>query len=1100
MSTLTSGPGHEQQFDPALLPLAPATLVVEASAGTGKTTSIAKVAVRAIAEGFATIDQILLVTFTTKAAAELRSRVYGALNDGIAELSGQTSVSDVLRGAANDPAALGRLREAISHFDRASISTIHEFAARALTELGIHADHDSGHDLRPRLEAVSAEITEDLFLERARRGESVGPLEMEQRLVHASLEHLDAALVKGPPGRIELASRAREIFEHRKRTQGMVFFDDLIARLGAALTDPSPLGNQARALLGRRYRLVTIDEFQDTDLGQWKLLNSAFGDQTLLLLIGDPKQSIYRFRRADVHAYLSAANTHQRRRLSSNYRSTAAVTRGVGAILNGASLGAQITTPAVHGVGSLQLVSDAPSWKPAVEVRQVGDDDPTTSGGTRFKAVAEDLAEQVQALLESDSHWEASQPGLARTGPVRTGRVQRRDVAVLVRSSYRVQIITEALAARGIGSVGGGGDPLQGTAGRDWRQLLSTLRDVRAETVRKAALTSLVGWTLPQLVKAEADELDHLASTLRELSNLWQARGMAALAEAVYSTFGLYERLLAVQGGTELLSDLITVAEACHQQTHLHHVTPDGLIQWLAEPAREELTHRMGSDEDLVQVMTIHSAKGLGFPIVLLPDLWFPTKPPRVNDQPRLFHDARPEATNLVGLDVSLEASRYPDAEEQDEELRLTYVAMTRARAALKVWWAASGTTNTSPLHRLLTHQEPGSLPADAAKLRDAQQVRNLVQGWAEDPRFAPLAITRASPVAQTALTPRSDPPILQARSWTRTIDHDWRRPSYSGLTAALHEEGPAPSTVEAPGEVGLTLDEPDLDVSADPASPAGEAIASPMLGIAGGADFGTLVHAILEQVDPAADDLRTEIATIAELPLKGFGHEVGADQLIDALVSVLHTPLGSLTGGTLADIAVSDRLAELDFEMTMGSNDDHGTVADLAALFDDRSLLPAEDPLAHYGQALSSTTAAPQALRGFLNGSIDAVLRVPSGDPDRPGHKFVVVDYKTNSLPVAPGAALTVNHYHAAAMTAAMVNAHYPLQALIYSIALHRHLSWTLPGYHPEHHLGGVGYLFVRGMAGPTTPELGGMPAGVFTWRPPARFILAADSVLGGH
>ena len=65
---------------------------------------------------------------------------------------------------------------------------------------------------------------------------------------------------------------------------------------------------------------------------------------------------------------------------------------------------------------------------------------------------------------------------------------------------------------------------------------------------------------------------------------------------------------------------------------------------------------------------------------------------------------------------------------------------------------------------------------------------------------------------------------------------------------------------------------------------------------------------------------------------------------------------------------------------------------------------------------------------------------------------------------------------------------AHYALQALLYTVALHRYLRWRLPGYDPEQHLGGVLYLFVRGMIGPDTPVVDGTPCGVFAWRPPRR------------
>ena len=171
----------------------------------------------------------------------------------------------------------------------------------------------------------------------------------------------------------------------------------------------------------------------------------------------------------------------------------------------------------------------------------------------------------------------------------------------------------------------------------------------------------------------------------------------------------------------------------------------------------------------------------------------------------------------------------------------------------------------------------------------------------------------------------------------------------------------------------------------------------------------------------------------------------------------------------------------------------DHGparVVADLAEAMSRH--LPASDPLAPYPARLLATDAARASLKGFLTGSIDVVLKLP-----REG--FVVVDYKTNRFPVPPEQELSVEHYHPSAMAEAMMQAHYPLQALLYCAALHRFLAWRLPGYSPDKHLGGVGYLFVRGMAGPGTPVVAGGRCGVFEWFPPAELVVEVSDLLGG-
>jgi len=228
----------------------------------------------------------------------------------------------------------------------------------------------------------------------------------------------------------------------------------------------------------------------------------------------------------------------------------------------------------------------------------------------------------------------------------------------------------------------------------------------------------------------------------------------------------------------------------------------------------------------------------------------------------------------------------------------------------------------------------------------------------------------------------------------------------------------------------------------------------------------------------------------------------VDPEALAAALLPVLATPLGRLAGRmTLADVAPRDRLPELEFELPLAGGDDprteEATLSDLAALL--RRHLSADDPLASYADALDAPGLRAERLRGYLTGSIDAALRVrgPDGEPH-----YLVVDYKTNWLGgFGPTGAepLTAWHYRPAALAEEMVRAHYPLQALLYAVALHRFLRWRQPSYDPERHLGGVLYLFVRGMCGPDTPVVGGAPTGVFAWRPPAPMVAEASALLDG-
>jgi exodeoxyribonuclease V beta subunit len=328
-------------------------------------------------------------------------------------------------------------------------------------------------------------------------------------------------------------------------------------------------------------------------------------------------------------------------------------------------------------------------------------------------------------------------------------------------------------------------------------------------------------------------------------------------------------------------------------------------------------------------------------------------------------------------------------------------------------------------------------------------------------------------------------------------VDAAWRRTSYSAITASAHgifstespllvDEPPTPADLapeDADGDAAMPL---LTDAADDPALDA----LSPMAELPGGVAFGSLVHVVFETFDPHSPTPAEELARIvaiqaARLPVAG----VSESELVAGLLPVLATPLGPLADGlTLTDIPARDRLAELDFELPLGNDSGGASVQVIADTLD--AWLPDDDLLRDYGERLRRAPVDQATLRGYLTGSIDVALRV--------GGRFVVIDYKTNRLG-PPGAPIVLRSYTPAAMAEAMMEAHYPLQAMLYAVALHRFLRWRQPSYNPDVHLGGMLYLFVRGMAGPETPVVDGMPCGVFAWRPPTGLVLALSDVLAG-
>jgi exodeoxyribonuclease V beta subunit len=269
------------------------------------------------------------------------------------------------------------------------------------------------------------------------------------------------------------------------------------------------------------------------------------------------------------------------------------------------------------------------------------------------------------------------------------------------------------------------------------------------------------------------------------------------------------------------------------------------------------------------------------------------------------------------------------------------------------------------------------------------------------------------------------------------------------------------------------------------------------------------LVHAVLEQIDfsvgtekvaeqiGAAIDRALSIHPVDLTPVDPLGGSPGDGRrlLIEGITEALGASLGPLFGHRrLADIGRKDRLDELSFDFRLGESGSVAKVSDIGRLVG--AYLGSGDPLAEWAANLAAA-GTDLRLAGHLTGSIDLVLRIadPTGEDDR----YVVVDYKTNALAVQ-GLGPRPDDYRRARMTEAMVAHDYPLQALLYSVCLHRYLRWRLPDYQPERHLGGVAYLFVRGMFGPVTDTADDEPEGVFGWPIPSALVEALSDLLDGR
>lgn len=1122
--------------------------VLEASAGTGKTFTIAALVARFVAEG-TPISQVLAVTFTRMATGELRERVRARL---VSAEHGLGRYLDERVAPPEDDSLLcllaagpldhverrrHRLGTALTSFDEATITTTHGFCQLMLAGLGVAGDVATGATLLEDPSDLVEEVVEDLYLRRTlRHGQtpSFSPLDALV-IARAAVRNPDTPLASaaGQPTaelRQRLAEGVRNEVRRRLLDANLLTFDDLLVRLKDTLCDATR-GAAAAARLRGRYAVVLVDEFQDTDPIQWDVVHTAFGTgDTTLVLIGDPKQAIYAFRGADVYSYLAAARVACRRfTLGENWRSDAGLLAALDALLDPVQLGdpdipfRRVQAAPCHARPGLR---GAPVAEPlrARLVPEEGAGLPRSRDGIVKPAaeelVARDLSADVVRLLES----EAVLVSYADDGAEHSERaITPGDIAVLVAKNAQARRVQQALREAGVPAVVAGTESVFKTsAATDWLTLLEAIEQPanRGRAVA-AALTPFVGMSAEDVAAAGELEWEERHARLHRWSDTLRQRGVAALFRTVLAGEGVPARLLRERDGERRMTDLGHIARLLHVEASGGQLGPPALRAWLARrmeettaeqgPEAEERSRWIDSDAEAVQVLTIHRAKGLEFPVVYCPYLW--DEVPPTSGKPVVFHDPDDGLTrklDVAGKDGGPYYRRNFElyrAEERGEALRELYVALTRAKHQVVLWWVRAWKTEHSPLGRLLTaRDDTGSVAVEARyKARD-DEVRAAFERIAA--RGAGLvsvetAAGRAPGAPRWAGPARAAAASLDVAELHRSLDLRWRRTSYSGITSWVHSDVAVGSEPDEPGTTDEPVASPPAELSGPEEGPTAEERAtrsrrSPWSDLPGGADTGTFVHRLLEDVDYAAPSIEDEIERAVGAARSRPGGAIASfDTLVAALGASIETPLGPLAGGiALRDVAKTDRLDEMGFELPLAGGDQPGgdaavQTSDVARLFEVHGVSDAGGRLPGYADRLRDPMLGTD-LRGYLTGSLDLVFRtgaVAGGAAGREAERYFVCDYKTNWIG-PPGEELSVWHYRPAALDAEMQRMHYPLQAILYMVALHRYLRWRLRGYDPAVHLGGVLYLFLRGMVGPTTPTVGGAPCGVFAWRPPAALV----------
>ncbi|WP_037587550.1 exodeoxyribonuclease V subunit beta [Stenoxybacter acetivorans] len=1168
-------------FNPLTLPLN-GNILIEASAGTGKTYNIAALFARLILLEKMTVDRVLVVTFTKAATAELKIRLRSRLNEALLALRSQRDdgkppeddfLRDLLLQALSKESSeklILRLQAAISQFDQAAIYTIHGFCQRVLTDYAFwcqtpfdtetaepnpqllltfaqdywrsHISDDpllaalvirnkltphtvieqlgkwvnrtelhprtppladlaslqkrvndiwqSIHNRLPEMETVFWQIYPKLsgtkFKEKTyqsvfaqlrtaaeccRDGDNI----MRLRRLHNDLgetpdkcprlttfdtEYLRTNTKKNnvlndtdldrlaPLSAFADACRAlMETEEHaairlqldcfeyvhqqqaqHKQHSRQRSFDDLLNDTAQALSDHNPHHHLLAQALAAQWQIALLDEFQDTDPLQYRIFQTAFSAQNRpLLMVGDPKQAIYGFRGADIHAYLQAAADtpiEQRYTLNTNYRSHEALIQSVSYLFSGSPkpfVLDGIPYPPIHASRTQSRLTPNSA---AFRIRWLNSSDEKSNKDVLRRRAADWCAAEIAAqMAQSLSGSLNITDEQGNTRPIAAG-----DIAVLVRKHSESRLMAHALKQHGIVSVSLNNQSVFDT---EHARLMAALLTFLQNPQKTDLLRFILGSPLYAFNAAALQQLNHNDTAI----DTWIQRGAAT--RECWQKNGIYAALQQFAAASDLEHSLLQrrdergitnfwqLAELL-SDTEQTITVPQALINWLnrqitdhTRPNGENTMLRLESDEQLVKIVTMHAAKGLEYPIVYCPFAWDADS----NSQTwSIVHQH--QQTELIHKNLlSTDDTAHQTTEQLSESLRLYYVALTRAREQITLYAADSSAAKNNALIYLITN---GKLADDISKTAIQTTWQDCLN---QAPQTTDFAWFTDAPAAAASFSPPPAKQTYQANALPHRRFQFIRQTSFTALSRS-HNSGEAMNPDIDAAEITESADTPVFR------QPENQAPETALLGFARGMNAGVCLHALLEETDfshNAADQVHRYPPLLAQY---GFA-DTHAEIFIPMIEAVRQCRLSA--NSCLANIPTKQRLAEMGFTLHLHDF----SVSQLQHWFANTPHRLPEN-IVQTAHLLDFDT-----VNGFLNGFIDLSCQ------DHDGNVYVI-DYKSNYL----GSRLA--DYHTEAMNHEVAKHHYYLQALIYAIALARHLQ--LKNALPDSIQ--VRYLFLRGLS----------------------------------
>ncbi|MGR9115711.1 MAG: exodeoxyribonuclease V subunit beta [Gammaproteobacteria bacterium] len=807
-----------------------------------------------------------------------------------------------------------------------------------------------------------------------------------------------------------LLEALRHDLDRRMQRLNVLSFDDLIMRLAQALqSDQSALLIDA---MQQRFQAALIDEFQDTDQNQWFIFSALFSsDSQFLYLIGDPKQAIYKFRGADIFSYLDAQNQAQHHfTLAKNWRSHPHLVAAVNDLFRRdqafllEALKFHRVEPGKTEADGCLINKGRP--EPPMQLWQLTESESGFwTAGKAADAILTAVVNEIVQLLNG---------GFSIRHKQDEAGLKPKDIAILVRTNTQAREYQAALREAGVPSVLNSTESVFATP--EATALYVVLQAVAHPgdmALLKQALAldwfGLDGQTLYQTLNQET-VLDAWMSRFLNYYQDWQSKGLMTMMLHLMAGEGIRTQLSKSNLAERQLTNLHHLVELLQQAAKDEHLGINKTLEWLRSAivkaveeygSAEEQQLRLESDDEAVKIVTMHRSKGLEYPVVFCPFLW--QRSGRLSYEQKLIvcHEQGRMVADLGSPDFERRREQAIK-EELAEDLRLFYVAVTRAKYRCYVAWADVRTKeapNRSALAWLLEFAD-----------KDFEGQRKILQGFAvNSPAFGYRLLDASWQISELYRKPA--PAVqLKARKRQRALYTTWQMSSYTALSALSQHDAPE-----------LPEDKAQETVALEAATEAG---------LPKGAQTGNAVHDLLEHIDFRVLAEGGDISAQRDQSCLRYGVKLEQPEMLDQLLrAVVSTPLDAEDPHfCLMNLKRAQCLKEMPFYLVMQP-------MNAAGINDILSNTSAFQPL------------TSKQMQGYLTGFIDLVCEYNG--------RYYVMDYKTNALP----------DYRPETLTEAMREHNYGLQYWLYTVVLHLYLQKRLDHYDYELHFGGVRYLFVRGM-----------------------------------